>query len=105
MTARPTPRTIGYARVSSDDQAEHGQVDALRRAGAAEVEVEQASGVGERPRLNALLASLAAGDTLAVTEVSRLGRTAVEVLLLAERLHQRGVHLRILNLGIDTSTP
>src|SRR5439155_15735925 len=98
MTALPTPRTIGYARVSSDDQAEHGQVDALRRAGADEVVVEQASGVKERPRLKALVASLAAGDTLAVTEVSRLGRTTVEVLLLADGLRQRGVHLRILNL-------
>jgi DNA invertase Pin-like site-specific DNA recombinase len=64
MTALSSPKTIGYARVSSDDQAEHGQVDALRRAGADEVEVEQASGVGERPRLKALLARLTAGDTL-----------------------------------------
>jgi DNA invertase Pin-like site-specific DNA recombinase len=44
-------------------------------------------------------------DTLAVTEVSRLGRTTAEVLLLADDLREREIHLRILNLGIDTATP
>jgi putative DNA-invertase from lambdoid prophage Rac len=105
MTHDPLPRVVGYARVSAEDQAEHGQVDALRRAAATEVVVEQASGVDERPRLDALVASLTRGDALAVTEVSRLGRTTLEVLLLADRLLERGVHLRILNLGIDTATP
>jgi putative DNA-invertase from lambdoid prophage Rac len=98
-------KVVGYARVSAEDQAEHGQVDALRHVGVTEVVVEQASGVGERPQLDAVIALLTSGDTLAVTEVSRLGRTTVEVLLLADRLRERGVHLRILNLGIDTATP
>jgi DNA invertase Pin-like site-specific DNA recombinase len=40
-----------------------------------------------------------------LTEVSRLGRTTAAVLLLADDLRERGVHLRILNLGIDTATP
>src|SRR5262249_58786813 len=55
--------------------------------------------------LHSLVSSLAQGDALAVTEVSRLGRTTAEVLLLADGLRERGVSLRILNLGIDTSTP
>jgi putative DNA-invertase from lambdoid prophage Rac len=91
--------------VSAEDQVEHGQVDALRRAGANEVVVEQASGVGERPLLSSLVASLGKGDALVVTEVSRLGRTTAEVLLLADGLREREVRLRILNLGIDTATP
>jgi DNA invertase Pin-like site-specific DNA recombinase len=70
-----------------------------------EVIVEQASGVRERPRLDSLVMSLTRGDSLAVTEVSRLGRTTVEVLLLADDLKERGIHLRILNLGIDTASP
>jgi DNA invertase Pin-like site-specific DNA recombinase len=40
-----------------------------------------------------------------VTEVSRLGRTTAEVLLLADGLREREVRLRILNLGMDTATP
>ena len=96
---------VGYARISSADQSEDGQTDALRRAGASRIVVERASGVAERPLLDELLSGLRAGDALAVTEVSRLGRTVYEILLLADDLRRRGVHLRILNLGIDTGTP
>jgi DNA invertase Pin-like site-specific DNA recombinase len=105
MSDEQRPKLIGYARVSADEQNAQGQVDALQRAGASEVVVEKVSGVGERPLLDAVTARLAAGDVLIVTEVSRLGRTVFEVLLLADRLIERGIHLRILNLGIDTATP
>jgi DNA invertase Pin-like site-specific DNA recombinase len=91
--------------VSADDQVEHGQVDALKHAGATEIIVEQASRVSERPLLNSLVASLGQGDSLIVTEVSRPGRTTAEVPPLADDLRQREVHLRILNLGIDTAKP
>jgi DNA invertase Pin-like site-specific DNA recombinase len=105
MADNHLPKDIGYARVSADDQVEHGQVDALKQAGVKEVIVEQASGVSDRPLLDSLVSSLNKGDGLVVTEVSRLGRTTSEVLLLADSLLERGVHLRILNLGIDTVTP
>jgi putative DNA-invertase from lambdoid prophage Rac len=96
---------VGYARISSSDQAEHGQVDALRSAGASRIIVERVSGVAERPLLDELICSFAQGDTLVVTEVSRLGRSTSDVLLLVDDLQQCGIHLRILNLGIDTGTP
>ena len=105
MSDASAPRIVGYARVSAEDQVEHGQVDALRHAGITEIVTEKASGIEERPLLDALVATLALGDALAVTEVSRLGRTTAEVLLLADDLRERGIHLRILNLGIDTATP
>ena len=95
---------VGYARVSSADQSEDGQVDALRRAGAVPIVVERASGVGGRPLLDELIEGLRFGDTLAITEVSRLGRATSDILLLVDDLQRRGVHLRILNLGIDTAT-
>lgn len=105
MSVDRLSKVIGYARVSAEDQIEHGQVDALKQAGATEVIVEQASGIGERPLLDTLASSLGKGDALIVTEVSRLGRTTSEVLLLVDDLQKRQVHLRILNLGIDTATP
>lgn len=105
MTVNHPPKVIGYARVSAEDQVEHGQVDALKQAGVTEVIVEQASGVGSRPLLDSLVSSLTQGDALVVTEVSRLGRTTSEVLILADGLREREVNLRILNLGIDTATP
>lgn len=105
MTDQILPSIVGYARVSSADQTDDGQVDALRRAGATRIVTETASGVADRPVLDSLVETLGPGDTLAVTEVSRLGRTTARVLLLADDLIARGVHLRVLNLGIDTATP
>lgn len=105
MAGEARPKVVGYVRVSAQDQNAEGQVDALRRAGITELVIEQASGVKARPQLDTVVASLLHGDALAVTEVSRLGRTTIEVLLLADSLRERGVHLRVLNLGIDTSTP
>lgn len=105
MGAEKAGRVVGYVRVSAEDQNEHGQVDALKQAGTTELVIEQASGVAPRPLLERLVASLAYSDSLVVTEVSRLGRTTAEVLLLADKLRERSVHLRILNLGIDTATP
>ncbi len=96
---------VGYARVSSSDQSEDGQVDALRRAGASRIVIEKVSGVAERPLLDELIEGLSSGDTLAISEVSRLGRATSDILLLVDDLQKRGVHLRILNLGIDTNTP
>src|SRR5581483_10043170 len=100
-----TVNVVGYARISSADQSEDGQADALRRAGASRIVVETASGVAERPLLDEWISGLRAGDALAVTEVSRLGRSTSDILLLADDLRRRGVQLRILNLGIDTGTP
>lgn len=105
MNREHTSDSVGYARVSAADQSEAGQVDALRHAGATRVVIEQASGVAEGPRLDDLLSGFKHGDTLVVTEVSRLGRTTAEVLALAGDLSARGVHLRVLNLGIDTASP
>ncbi len=105
MDGHTSVNLVGYARVSSADQSEDGQVDALRRAGSTRIVVEKVSGVSERPLLDELIETLTFGDTLAVTEVSRFGRTTSDILLLVEDLQRRGVHLRILNLGIDTGTP
>jgi DNA invertase Pin-like site-specific DNA recombinase len=50
------------------------------------------------------LQHLRAGDTLVVTELSRLGRNVGGLGQLIDHLEQHGVALQILNLGIDTST-
>lgn len=59
----------------------------------------------DRPQWDELLRSLRKGDSLVVTELSRLGRSTSQLSALADELKERGVALRILNLGIDTGTP
>lgn len=99
------PRTWGYARVSTDEQHATAQEPELRAAGAVDVVLETGSGAGDLPGLRSLFARLRPGDTLVVTEVSRLGRTTAGVLALADELRQRSVGLRITRLGVDTGTP
>ena len=102
-----TTRTIAYARVSTIDQSLDRQVDELTAAGADEVRTEVGSGKKDAPRpvWDELLRSLRTGDTLMVTELSRLGRSTSQLAALADDLADGGVSLHILNLGIDTGTP
>jgi DNA invertase Pin-like site-specific DNA recombinase len=60
--------------------------------------------IAKRPEWDEMIRSLRSGDTLVVTELSRLGRNTGELAALADDLSERNVALRILNLGIDTAT-
>lgn len=52
MTSSATPMTLGYARVSTSDQDEALQLDALAKAGCARVFTDRASGaLDDRPGL------------------------------------------------------
>ena len=99
--------TFGYARVSTGEQSLDRQKDELTAAGAEMVYEEVGSGKkgAVRPQWDELLRSLRQGDTLVVTELSRLGRSTSQLSQLADDLFEREISLRILNLGIDTGTP
>ena len=99
--------TIGYARVSTPDQSLGRQLDELRAHGCERVFSEAASGKrgAHRPQWEACLGHLRAGDSLVVVELSRLGRNTGDLGRLLDDLDEHGIGLRILNLGIDTTTP
>jgi len=59
----------------------------------------------EEPEWDACLAHMRAEDTLVVVELSRLGRNTGDLGRLLDRLDERRIALKILNLGIDTATP
>lgn len=97
---------IGYARVSTRDQNPTSQTDALEAAGCDKIFTEHASGtLAERPTLTQALEYLREGDTLVVTKLDRLGRSVRHLKSVADDLEQRGVGLKALSQGIDTSTP
>lgn len=56
-----------------------------------------------RPGLDELLKHLQNGDTIMVWKLDRLGRSTRNLLELAENLKQRGVNIRSIQDGIDTS--
>jgi DNA invertase Pin-like site-specific DNA recombinase len=98
-------RLVGYARVSMDDQTTALQSDALSRAGVESLFQEEASGANAaRPVLAEALASVGAGDTLVVWRLDRLGRSLGHLIEIATELRERGVFLRSLTEGFDTST-
>lgn len=99
----------GYARTSTVDQKAglEAQMAELRTAlrHPCQLHAEEASAVGERPVLDGILAKLQKGDQLVVTKLDRLARSVVHLGQLLEQIHAAGASLRILNLGMDTSTP
>lgn len=98
--------TLGYARVSTVDQTADGQHDALTAAGCEKVFADVASGkLARRPQLDALLDYARAGDVVVITKLDRLGRSVAHLVELAGVLQSRGIDLRVLHQGIDTSTP
>lgn len=96
---------LGLARVSTREQDPTRQVDALTAAGCERVWVEH--GVGGtravRPELDDLLSHARAGDTVVVTELSRLGRTVRRLVEFVDDLAVRGVGVRSLTQAIDTT--
>jgi DNA invertase Pin-like site-specific DNA recombinase len=116
---RTPGRAVGYVRVSTADQADHGfSLEAQRQRIAAYcaargwelVEVyadEGVSALKDRPEFERMVADvLADGVSHIVTlKLDRLGRSAAQLLNLYERMEKKGVSLVTIEDGIDTSTP
>jgi DNA invertase Pin-like site-specific DNA recombinase len=77
------------------------QVRDLKAVGCRKVFLEQASAVGQRAQLDAALDYCRDGDTLVVTKLDRLARSARHLSELVDQLEGKGVTLRILNFGGD----
>jgi len=99
---------FAYARVSSDDQNLDRQLDAFEKLGIPleNIAKEKQSGKNmERKKFEQLLDKLRTGDTLTVESLSRLSRSAKDLLNIAERLEKGGITLVSLKEQLDTSTP
>jgi DNA invertase Pin-like site-specific DNA recombinase len=99
---------LGYARVSTGHQSLDQQLDALTAAGVAanRVYTDKLSGTSTREQrcgLAALLDYARKGDAIVVVGIDRLGRNAAEVMTTIRELGERGIVLRSLREGIDTS--
>lgn len=101
----------GYARVSTKTQAKDGnsleaQENALRTAGAAEVYADAFTGTkSRRPELDKLLAVMQPGDTLKVTKLDRIARSATQGIELIQSLLDKGITVHVLNMGMMDNTP
>ena len=101
----------GYARVSTKTQAKDGnsleaQEEALRVAGAAEVYKDAFTGTTtDRPQFDALMSKLQPGDTMAVTKLDRIARSASEGSQMVQKLIEKNISVHVLNMGKMDNTP
>lgn len=95
---------FGYSRVSTlgqkDNNSREAQEKMLREAGAEKIFHDVMSGAKtDRPQLTALLSEIHPGDTLIICKLDRLSRTAVQGFELIQSLMNRGITVRVLNIG------
>ena len=96
---------IGYARVSTSDQALDLQTDALKQAGCKKIFTDIASGAkADRPGLNEALAYLREGDTLVVWKLDRLGRSLTHLIQTVTQMGEKNIGFKSLQESLDTTT-
>ena len=96
---------IGYARVSTIGQTLEQQTEVLTARGAGKVFSDVMSGArDDRPGFGECMQYLREGDTLIVWRLDRLGRNMRSIVNTLHELTERGVTVRSLQDGVDTST-
>lgn len=96
---------IGYARVSSGEQSENAQIDALNTAGCERIYHEKYSGKSKfRPELERMIDTLRTGDIVIVQRLDRLGRSLKDLIELLDKFKAQHVQFISLNESIDTTT-
>ena len=81
-------------------------MDLLKANGASKVIQEKLLGTNrDRPQLDKLLSDVQSGDTVVVTSLDRIAHNSKSLLVFVESLNAAGVALKIIDNGIDTSTP
>ena len=96
---------VGYARVSSREQNLDSQIDMLTVAGCEKIFEDKISGVKEsRPEWDRLQEFLRPGDTVVVSELSRMTRSLMHLLSLVQVFENRGIEIVSLREHIDSST-
>lgn len=97
---------IGYVRVSTVDQNEARQVEALKKYGIEKWYSEKVSGKDlNRPKLQEMLDFVREGDTIYIHDFSRISRSVKDLLSLIDLLEAKKVHLVSVKENLDTSTP
>ena len=97
---------LAYIRVSSVDQNEQRQVEAMQKYNIEKWFIEKVSAKDtNRPKLKEMLEYAREGDTVHIHDFSRLARSTKDLLEIVELLTQKGVALVSNKENIDTSTP
>ena len=98
---------VAYIRVSTEEQHEARQKEAMKGFDIDKYFIEKKSGKNttDRPQLQAMLEFVREGDTVYIHSLDRLARSTKDLLAIVEQLQAKGVELHSNKESIDTSTP
>lgn len=101
-----TGKNIAYVRVSTVEQNEARQREALKGCHIDKWFIEKASGKDlQRPKLLELLDYIREDDVVFVEEFSRLGRSTADLLATVQAIENAGAKFKSLKENFDTDTP
>ncbi|NMA73260.1 MAG: recombinase family protein [Bacteroidales bacterium] len=96
---------IGYVRVSTIEQNETRQIEALKKWGIEKYFVEKASAKDmSRSQLQDMLEFSREGDIIYIHDLSRLARNVADLLAIIKELEEKNITLVSNKENIDTST-
>lgn len=97
---------IAYVRVSTVEQNEARQREALAKHSIEKWFIDKASGKNmDRPQLKEMLDFVRSGDIVYIHDLSRIARSTSDLLKIVDLLQDKGVHLVSNKESIDTTTP
>lgn len=97
---------IAYIRVSTIEQNEQRQIEAMQQYNIEKWFIEKVSGKDtNRPKLKEMLDFAREGDTIHIHDFSRLARSTKDLLDIVEMLNNKGITLISNKENIDSSTP
>ena len=105
--ATPGHRNIAYLRVPTAlqdaENQQHGILKYIKQEGIQPIEFIEETTSGKTPinerKLQQVIDSMVSGDTLVVSELSRLGRNMVEVLIVLDVLMKKGCMVHAIKGG------
>lgn len=99
---------IGYARVSTTDQNLDRQLDALIAYGVDKRNIYSEKMTGtklEREQLNKMLDELQAGDTIVISDLTRISRSTKDLLAIIDKIKEKGAYIKsIKDTWLDTTS-
>lgn len=97
---------VSYIRVSTAEQHETRQIEAMKDKGIEKYYIEKVSAKNtNRPKLQEMLEFVREGDEIYIHDFSRLARSTKDLLYIVEKLNKKGVILKSNKENLDTSTP
>src|SRR5699024_7662296 len=83
-----------------------GQLQALKNENCEKIFQDKLTGTNKnRPQLQQMLSKIQSGDTLVITKLDRLARSAMDGIKTIKKLFEQGVKVHVLNMGLVEDTP